>query len=98
ADSERGARFGLGLRELRTVERNAAGFRLNEAHEAAEQRGLAHAIATDQAHARAALDFQVDVPQRSALAVRLIQPRHLKHRSALVAHSSDLLLAVCARR
>ncbi len=53
--------------------------RRQQAHDAFEQRGLAHAVAAHQAHARARGDGKIDIPQGVAAAVELIEGFDRQH-------------------
>ncbi len=71
------------------VEHDLAGCRRQQAHDALEQRRLAHAVAAHQARARAASDVEIDVPQGVAAAVELIQRLDLQHAHAPEIHFDD---------
>ena len=53
--------------------------RLQQAHDAFQQRGLAHAVAAHQAHERAGRDDKIHIPQGVAAAVELIEALDRQH-------------------
>ncbi len=82
ADAEPRALLGRQLEQIGAVERDAAGRRRQQAHDALEQRGLAHAVAAHQARARARGHGEIDIPQRVAAAVELIEAFDRQHAHA----------------
>ena len=81
SDADPGALFGAALQQIDSVESDAAGSRRQQAHDAFEQRRLAHAIAAHQAHERAGGHGKIDIPQGVAAAVELIEAFDRQHAS-----------------
>jgi hypothetical protein len=72
ADAVHGARLGGAAVEPLACELDLPA-RLEAAHDAAQQRGLTDAVAAHHDHALAGLYCQVDVPERVALAIELVE-------------------------
>ena len=79
ADAEPGALLGGALEQIASVEGDAAGARRLQAHDAFQQRGLAHAVAAHQAHARTGGHGKIHIPQRVAAAVELVEGFDRQH-------------------
>ena len=73
ADAETRARFGRLRAKIAAVEPDFTRRRRQQSHDAFEQRGLAHSVAAHQAGAGSRRHVEVDVPQRVAAAVKLVE-------------------------
>jgi len=73
ADAEPRAALGRTADEIDACELDPAGGRRQQPHDALQERRLAHAVATHQARPRSRRDDEIDIPQRVAAAVRLIE-------------------------
>src|SRR5690606_3233335 len=73
ANAERGPALRRDSLQRLTVEHQLARSQRQQSHDAFEQRGLAHAVATHETSASASRYRQVDVPQNVTSAVELIE-------------------------
>ena len=73
ADAEPRAALRREPAQIGPGERDLAGGRRQQSHDALQQRGLAHAVAAHEAGARSLRHHQVDVPQGVAAAVGLVE-------------------------
>ena len=66
-------------KQVATLEADAAAMRRRHAHDRADGRGLAHAVAPEQGHHLAAANLEVDPEQDLALAVAGLEPLNGQH-------------------
>src|SRR5690606_9856649 len=67
------------VREIRVLELDGAALDRDDAHDGLEQGGFADAVAPHQTGAAALRDVEVEIPQRVAFAVILIQALYAEH-------------------
>ena len=79
SDADTRAFLGAAFQEVSALESDAARGRRKQPHDAFQQRGLAHAVAAHQAHARARRHRQVHIPQGVAATVELIECLDRQH-------------------
>src|SRR6202040_168811 len=73
ADAEACATLGRELAQIGPGELDHAGRRRQQPHDALEQRGLPHAVAAHETGARSGGHGAIDIPERMAAAVGLVE-------------------------